>query len=110
MIRNFLKSYFRSLVRNKVTSFINIFGLSLGLASCFIIMLFVLNELRMDSFQQNRKNTYRVNFFEGERNTTSSNVSFLFGPAAKQEFPEIVDFARLIDLGKIKIKTGQRFY
>ncbi len=109
MLKNFLISYLRSLFRNKATSFINIFGLSLGLASCFIIMLFVIGELRMDSFQKNRKNVYRVNLFEGERKTTSSNVTFLFGPAAKQEFPEVADFARMIDLGKIKIKQGSTF-
>lgn len=106
MLKNFLISYLRSLSRNKATSFINIFGLSLGLASCFIIMLFVIGELRMDSFQKNRKNVYRVNLFEGERKTTSSNVTFLFGPAAKQEFPEIKEFVRLVDLGKIKVKQG----
>lgn len=109
MFTNFLTSYIRNLSRNKAIAFINISGLSLGLASCFIIMLFVINELRMDSFQKNRKNTYRVNLFEGEKKITSSNVSYLFGPAAKQEFPEIEEFARIIDLGKIKIKNGSGF-
>jgi putative ABC transport system permease protein len=109
MIKNILISYLRNLSRNKAISFINIFGLSLGLASCFIIMLFVIGELRMDSFQKNRKNIYRVNLFEGEKKSTSSNVSYLFGPAAKQEFPEIEDYARLIDLGKIKIKQSTGF-
>jgi putative ABC transport system permease protein len=104
MYKNLFISYLRSLSRNKATSFINIFGLSLGLASCFIIMLFVIGELRMDSFQKNRKNVYRITLMDEKLQSTSSNVSVLFGPAAKLEFPEINDYARLIDLGKIKIK------
>lgn len=109
MLKNFFISYLRNLGRNKATTFINILGLSLGMASCFIIMLFVIGELRMDSFQKNRKSTYRVTLMDDKLQSTSSNVTVLFGPAAKQEFPEIEAYARLIDLGKIKIKRGNDF-
>jgi len=108
MIKAYLTAYFRSLIRNKTTSFINIFGLSIGLASCFIIMLFVVNELRVDKFQVNRKTVYRV-LTENRNNSTSSFASFLFGPAAKQEFPEIESYARMVALGNIKVKKDNQF-
>lgn len=109
MVKKLFIPFLRSLLRNKITSFINIFGLSLGLASCFIIMLFVIGELRMDSFHHNIKNIYRVTLMDEKLRSTSSNITYLFGPAAKEEFPEVADFARLIDLGKIKTKLGNDF-
>lgn len=95
MFRNYITAFFRNLLRNKTTSFINLFGLSLGLAGCFIIMLFVLNETGMDNFQQNRKKIYRVITHYKTHNLKDGKASILFGDAVKQEFPEIEKLARL---------------
>lgn len=60
MIRNYLTIAFRTLRRNKVFSFINIFGLALGLACSILILLWVQNELTWDRFHPNIDQLYRV--------------------------------------------------
>jgi putative ABC transport system permease protein len=60
MIRNYLKIAWRNLVKNKAHSFINITGLSVGLACSVLILLWVQNELGMNSFHKNGKNLYQV--------------------------------------------------
>ena len=53
MLQNYFKVALRNLLRNSVYSFINIAGLSIGLASCILILLWVANELSYDSFHKN---------------------------------------------------------
>jgi len=60
MIKNYLKIAWRNLIKNKAHSFINIAGLSVGLACSFLILLWVQNELDMNSFHKNGKNLYQV--------------------------------------------------
>ena len=60
MIRNYLTIAFRNLLRNKVFSFINIFGLALGLACSILILLWVQDELTWDRFHPNIDQLYRV--------------------------------------------------
>jgi putative ABC transport system permease protein len=60
MIKNYLKVAWRNLIRNKVFSFINIFGLSLGMACSLLIMLWVLDERSVDNFHANGNNLYSV--------------------------------------------------
>src|SRR5882762_2222952 len=60
MLKNYFKTAWRNLTKNKVFSFINIFGLTTGLTVCLMIFLFVVNEFSVDSFHTNGKNIYRV--------------------------------------------------
>ena len=60
MLKNYLKIAFRNLVRKKVFSFINIFGLAIGMACTILILLWVRDELSYDNFQKNGNNIYRV--------------------------------------------------
>jgi putative ABC transport system permease protein len=60
MIRNYLTIAFRNLIRNKVFSFVNIFGLALGLACSMLILLWVQDELTWDRFHPNIDRMYRV--------------------------------------------------
>jgi len=60
MFKNYFKSAYRNLARNKVYSFINIAGLSLGLACAMLIMLYVKDEVSFDRFHENVSNIYRV--------------------------------------------------
>ena len=59
MIKNYLKVAWRNIWKNKVFSAINIIGLSVGMASCIIILLFVAFEKSFDNFHT--KNIYRLN-------------------------------------------------
>ena len=60
MIKNYFKIAFRNLARNKVYSFINIAGLSLGLACAMLIILYVKDEVSYDRFHTERNHIYRV--------------------------------------------------
>jgi len=58
MLKNYFKTAWRNLIKNKVSSFINIIGLSVGLATSIIIMLVVVNEFSYNKFNTNLKDIY----------------------------------------------------
>src|SRR3569833_2166459 len=60
MIRHYLKKAFRNLARNKVYTFINIFGLAISMACTLLIVLFVKDELSYDKYHKDAGNIYRV--------------------------------------------------
>ncbi|NJO25576.1 MAG: ABC transporter permease [Bacteroidia bacterium] len=60
MFKNYFKTAFRNLARNKVYSFINIAGLSIGLACAMLIMLYVKDEVSFDGFHKKVNNIYRI--------------------------------------------------
>src|ERR1700744_391668 len=97
MIRNYLKIAWRNIWKNKVFSAINIIGLSVGLAACIVIMLFVSYEKSFDNFHT--KNIYRLNEVQyvGDQGASQKVALSMFpmGPAMKQEFPEVKNFTRI---------------
>ena len=60
MFKNYFKTALRNLTRNKVYSFINITGLSLGLACSMLIILYVKDEVSYDRFHKNVTQIYRI--------------------------------------------------
>jgi len=60
MLKNYLKIALRNIQRNKIFSFINIFGLAVGMACSLLIFLFVKDELSYDRFNKDSANIYRV--------------------------------------------------
>ena len=60
MFKNYLKIAFRSLLKQKIYSIINILGLSVGIASCLLIVLYVNNELSYDKFHENKDLIYKM--------------------------------------------------
>ncbi|AXY74898.1 hypothetical protein D3H65_13270 [Paraflavitalea soli] len=73
MIRNYLKIAVRNLMRNKVFSFINIFGLGLSMAVCLLVILHVKDQLSYDKFHPQPGRTYRIisNITNKEGNTST---------------------------------------
>ena len=59
MLQNYIKIAFRNLVKNKVYSFINIVGLSIGLTAAILILLYVKDEVSYDRFHTKSPNIYR---------------------------------------------------
>ncbi len=104
----FLKIAFRYLSKNKLYSFINILGLSIGITSFVLIMLYVNYERSYDKFEGS-ENVYRVYmdytedgvFVPGD--AQSYNLS---GPTLKEEFPEIKEFTRLSHITDVSFKYG----
>ena len=60
MFKNYVKIALRHLKKNKAYSFINIFGLSVGMACCLLIVLFVQDELSYDKFHDNADRIFRI--------------------------------------------------
>lgn len=90
MIKNYFKTAFRNLARNKIYSFINIAGLSIGLACTMLILLYVKDEVSFDRFHKNVNNIYRI-----ERNHKNGSTGFLQGPRFTQNVPGIKSFVRV---------------
>src|ERR1051326_648659 len=97
MFKNYFKTAWRNIWKNKVYSSINIAGLAVGIAACILIMLFVFYERSFDNFHS--KNIYRLNEvqkFEGMLASQKVALSmFPMGPTLKEEFPEIKNFTRI---------------
>jgi len=72
MLRNYFIVAIRNLRRNKVVSFINIAGLSIGLACCILILLYVNDDWSFDRFHANRNDLYRVTMEVLNPNGTTS--------------------------------------
>jgi putative ABC transport system permease protein len=100
MIKNTLKIAWRSLMKNKVFSFINVFGLSVGLASCMFIGLYIHDELTFDRHHKNVGSLYQVNteFIRSGDNKITPATPGGLAEALHQEFPEIVNTVRLSSL------------
>lgn len=109
MIQNYLKVAFRNMMRHKVFSFINITGLAIGMAVCFLILLWVQDELSYDRFHENADNIYRVNINDKNYGYVWTNVSIPVGPALKDGFPEIIDAARYRDFSSLVTRDKKKF-
>ena len=97
MLKNYVKTAWRNLFRNKFYSFINIAGLTAGLAIGILILLWVQDELSFDGFHKNAGNIYRVELFGGtgaSKQIWESTVAPM-GPLAKQELTEVQDQVRI---------------
>jgi putative ABC transport system permease protein len=112
MIRNYLKIAFRALWRNKLHSFINIAGLSVGIASCILIVLFVRDELTFDRFHEKAERTFRAYVIEnwGENQVfTDITTPFPLGPALKDNLQEVESMVRFHTIGS-QIKTDNELF
>jgi putative ABC transport system permease protein len=91
MIKNYLKVAWRNLVRNKAHTFINMAGLSVGLACSLLILLWVQNELDMDAFHKNGANLYQV--YEQQHYDNKVNGQYatpgVLAAEMKRAFPEV---------------------
>jgi putative ABC transport system permease protein len=100
MFSNYLKVAIRSLLKRKVFTFINIFGLATGMTVCLLIVLFIKSELGYDNFLPNADQVYRVVLDRKypERATSYSIIPHSIGAAIQQEFPEVQTVTRINDI------------
>jgi len=113
MLKNYLKIAFRNLAHHKTISFINIFGLAIGMACAMLIIMWVLDELSYDTFQKNSDKIYRINMYAklGANETDVPLSSDMMGQTLKQDYPQIKNFTRLYTFDGIKlVKHGSNFY
>lgn len=102
MLKNLSLTALRSLLKNKFFSSLNIIGLSIGMAVFMLIAQYVYFENSYENFIPDAENIYRTHlevFRNGENIISSAENYPGVGPAFKNEFSEVVDFARLYNLG-----------
>lgn len=97
MFKNYLRVTWRNVVRNKVSSIINIGGLAIGLACVLFIGMYVKDELSYDRFFKNADRIYRVNTHElmGNDEFTAGHTPPPVGQALVNNIPEIESYTRI---------------
>lgn len=110
MLRNYFLIAFRSLLKNQIFSFINIFGLAVGITAFLFIAQYVRYEHSYEDFHTNSKNIFRLTteFYNGaEYVTTDCETYAPLGPLLKEKLPEVVDFARFYGIdGLTSVRAG----
>ncbi|HEV7334199.1 MAG TPA: ABC transporter permease [Flavisolibacter sp.] len=119
MIKNFFVTALRNLAKHKAFSFINIFGLALGIAACLLIQQYVRFERNYDRFQAKGERIFRLQqnrYNEGKLSTQWAAGSAGIGRAVKEDLPEVEAFAKLtqtrgvISYGNEKYREERMFY
>src|SRR6478752_8720883 len=99
MFKNYFKIAFRNLQQQKTLTFINISGLSIGMACFSLFLLYAVNEFSYDRFNVNAAHIYRVvEWVEGAPNRDPGGEAYggtPAGPALKQDFPDVDKYARI---------------
>ena len=110
MLTNYLKIAWRSIRKQQGFTFINIFGLAVGLACCMLIMLYVLDELSYDRYNEKADRIYRV---QADIKFGGNDMHFAvspdpIGPTLKKDYPQVEQFVRLHQRGTWLVKrTGE---
>lgn len=112
MIINYLQIAIRNIKKHKGYSFINIFGLAIGMACCLLISLWVLDELSYDKFHMNAPYLYRV-----EQNQNFSGRMFHvlstphgLAPSLEKEIPDIKNISRYSRLRGLLFRYGEKAF
>jgi putative ABC transport system permease protein len=100
MLKNYFKIAWRNIQNNKLFSFINIFGLSIGFTCCLLIGLYILHETSYDHHHKNADRLYEIatTFVKDGKNDPTPNTPAPMAAAMKQEFPEIEETTRILQL------------
>ncbi|MBZ5855824.1 ABC transporter permease [Flavihumibacter profundi] len=112
MIKNYFRVALRNLWRNKIFSGINIAGLSVGLACCMLILLYLKDEVSFDRFHKNQAQIYRIisQISSPDGKVNKNGITGMMpGPEFKASIPEIESFVRLQGNG-YTIKHNSEIY
>ena len=113
MLKSYLISAWRNIRKNKVFSFINIIGLSIGMAACLLILQYVNFELSYDQFNKNAGDLYRVynDRYQNGKLIQHGTITYSgIGKAMQDDYPEVIAHARVIPVGKVIISHGTKKY
>ena len=111
MFRNYFITAWRNLRRNKLYTTINIFGLSVGLAACLLIGVYISHELSYDKFNVNANRIVRATMEYGSAGTinTTATTGTKVGPQFKRMFPSIEEYARTFITHNV-VKSGDKIF
>lgn len=98
-----IKQSFRQMHARKLTTFIQIIGLGIGLGSVIVMLAFILHEYSFDTYHKNSPNIYRVSYDK------NCSTPFPMGDKFKEEIPEIKNSFRICNLWNAQIKMGNDY-
>ncbi len=106
MLTNYFKIAWRTLVRNKVNSMINISGLAIGIASVILILMYVQDELKYDRFYHHADHIFQVNLDGkmGGEEFINGNTPAPTGATLVNEFPEMETYTRIYRPGDVLVR------
>jgi putative ABC transport system permease protein len=108
MLKNYFKIAWRNLTKYKFIAFVNLFGLTVGLTCCLLILAYILNELSYDRYNKDAGQVYRVTrtFYNGNgvKTLELSTVAPPFGYYFPTDFPEIQKMTRLLNGGNVPFR------
>ncbi len=109
MIKNYFKTAFRNLTKNKIYTILNISGLSIGVVVCLLIGVWLQRELTFDNFHSNGNKIFRlVNTFKSESESFSQAPSGpAFGTQLPKELPAVKSACRLFG-DEYKVQAGEK--
>src|SRR5215203_2815156 len=98
MIKTYIKLAFRSLVKNKAFSFINVFGLAIGLTCCLLISMYIYHEFSYDTQHKAGSRLYQLGTIsiDGGKEDRYASTPAPMGPTMKQVYPEVESVTRLL--------------
>jgi putative ABC transport system permease protein len=107
---NYFKVAIRNLLKHKVFSFINIFGLAIGLTCCILIGAFLYDELSYDRFPDQAGQIYRIGIHLNENGGMADYpyVDVAVGAGIKNAYPEVLASTRISPLGEVLVKNGDK--
>ncbi|TAL40397.1 MAG: ABC transporter permease [Chitinophagaceae bacterium] len=112
MLKNYLKVAWRSLLKGRIFSLINITGLASGLACFILIALYVADELSYDRFNEKASRIYRINseILFGGNNLHLAVCSDPMGAALKKDYPQVEEYVRFYNSNGYKmLKKGNEY-
>jgi putative ABC transport system permease protein len=102
MLKSYLTTAWRNIRKNKVFSFINVIGLSIGMAACLLILQYVNFELSYDQFNGNLGDLYRVynDRYQNGKLIQHGTITYSgIGQAMQHDFPEVINHSRVFPFG-----------
>jgi len=113
MFANYFKIAVRNIWRHKLLSSLNIASLAFGIAACFLIYLFIQDEVSFDAFHSNKSAIYRMDEIQSFPGTNTQNVALTMpgmGPSLHRDYPEVLNYTRVWGRGKLLYENkDQRF-
>jgi putative ABC transport system permease protein len=112
MLKNYIKTAWRNIKRQKGYSIINIGGLALGMACSILIVFYIHHELSFDRFHENSDRIYRViidaTLPQNQFNIPAAQTAF--GPTLVKDYPEVAGSVRVQSMPKTFVKYGDRAF
>src|ERR1700722_11051596 len=114
MLKNYLRIAVRNLTKHKFISFINLFGLTVGLACCLLILTYILHETSYDRYNHNANRTWRVTrSFNNKDGIVSLHLGAVappFGPLLRNDFPDIQKMTRLFETCTVPVGNDEKIF